>query len=226
MRDCCHARHAPYEPYAKSPHEVGYQLDGMIAGPSIFGPRKGLLGMASDPHKSSIDDFVIGGRGEQSAPSTPLSSRARARSLKSGRAPGDQRFVSSGTRWGNGAGLWGPASGMPATGPGWGQPTGKSTAKPRADASALTPGCSAAKRERAAVAELERYERDQPAVETLLSLMRNAESQMVQVWAADRVLTIVEGSLKRRRSVLKAFDANSDASRPPIPRLNRPLIAI
>jgi hypothetical protein len=34
----------------------------------------------------------------------------------------------------------------------------------------------------------------------LLSLMRNAESQMVQVWAADRVLTIIERSLKSTRN--------------------------
>jgi hypothetical protein len=138
--------------------------------------------------------------GRREAPSEPVSSRARARSSKSGRPPGDQRFVSSGTRLGNGAGLWGPASGMPATGPGWGKPKGTSTAKPRADASAVTPGCSAAKRERAAAVRLERQERDEPMLHVLLSLMRNAESQMVQVWAADRVLTIVEGLLKSTRN--------------------------
>ncbi len=97
-------------------------------------------------------------------------------------------------------GLWGPASGMPATGPGWGKPKGTSTAKPRADASAVTPGCSAAKRERAAAVRLERQERDEPMLHVLLSLMRNAESQMVQVWAADRVLTIIERSLKSTRN--------------------------
>jgi hypothetical protein len=129
-----------------------------------------------------------------------LPSRARARSSISGRQPGDQRFVSSGTRWGNGPGWGGAASGMPATGPGWGPPNGKGSAKPRADASALTPGCSAAKREMAAAVLLLRHERNQPMLDALISLLNNSESKMVQLWAADRVLTLVEGPARKRES--------------------------
>jgi hypothetical protein len=106
---------------------------------------------------------------------------------------GNAKFISSGTRWGKGV-TWGPGWGGPATGAGWGGPAkGASTGKRRADASALKPGCDKAKREAAAADRAKREAMADAALAVLIDLMDNAESDMLRLRAACRVMTIIEG---------------------------------
>jgi hypothetical protein len=100
------------------------------------------------------------------------------------RMAGKAKFISSGTRWGNGAGA----------GDGWGGPArGASTAKPRANASALIPGQPPGKR---AITEVRRQSEAEIAAEMrekILHLARYAEREETQLAAACKLLDRIEG---------------------------------
>ena len=97
---------------------------------------------------------------------------------------GRTKFISSGTRWGNGAGA-GDAWGGPAQGP--------SAALPRAGALSLIPGQPAEKR---AIAAAKRQSEAETAAEMrdkLLELARHGEREETQLAAASKLLDRIEG---------------------------------
>ena len=153
--------------------------------------------MTGDLRRPKSDELASKAPIPKMATFAPVSSRARARPSNSGRPSGDQRFVSSGTRRGKGTGWGGPASGLPATGAGWGPPKGKGNGKHRSDATMLTPGCNAEKRQRAAAVRDARWKEIEPLVQTLMDLALSSQCGWIALWAADRVLTLLEGAPRR-----------------------------
>lgn len=97
---------------------------------------------------------------------------------------GNAKFISSGTRFGNGAGA----------GDGWGGPAkGRSVAKPRADASSLIPGQSADKRAISAANRQTDAEIAEELRGIVLHLARYADRDETRLAAACKLLDRVEG---------------------------------
>ena len=107
------------------------------------------------------------------------------------------KFISAGTRWGNGAGA----------GEGWGGPArGAGAASPRAGALSLIPGQPAEKRAIGAAKRQSEAETAAELREILLQLARHAEREETQLTAACKLLDRIEG-LPIARTVNAADDA-------------------